>query len=44
MVNSNTLSAANDSKEVSHYLKLDGKKDLVGKSQLVQTEGSIRCN
>jgi hypothetical protein len=40
-VNSNTLSAINDTKiEVSHYLKLDGKIDLVGKSQLVQTEGS----
>jgi hypothetical protein len=30
LVNSNTLSAENDSKiEVSHYLKLDGKIDLV---------------
>lgn len=38
LVNSNTLSAINDSKiEVSQYLKLDGKIDLVGKSQLVQT-------
>jgi hypothetical protein len=38
LVNSNTLSAVNDSKiEVSSYLKLDGKIDLVGKSQLVQT-------
>ncbi|MDO8316248.1 MAG: LamG domain-containing protein, partial [Flavobacterium sp.] len=36
-VNSNTLSATNNSKiEVSHYLKLDGKIDLVGQSQLVQ--------
>jgi hypothetical protein len=26
--------------EVSHYLKLDGKIDLVGRSQLVQTEDS----
>jgi hypothetical protein len=26
--------------EISHYLKLDGKIDLVGRSQLVQTEGS----
>ena len=35
---SNTLSATNDSKiEISHYLKLNGKIDLVGKSQLVQT-------
>lgn len=42
LVNSNTLSAANDSKiEVSSYLKLDGKIDLIGKSQLIQTEGSI---
>jgi hypothetical protein len=31
LVNSDTLSAENDSKiEVSHYLKLDGKIDLVG--------------
>jgi hypothetical protein len=41
LVNSDTLSAENDSIEVSHYLKLDGKIDLVGKSQLIQTEGSI---
>ncbi|MGO4818210.1 LamG-like jellyroll fold domain-containing protein [Flavobacterium sp. W22_SRS_FP1] len=42
LVNSNILSAENDSKiQVSHYLKLDGKIDLVGKSQLIQTEGSI---
>jgi uncharacterized repeat protein (TIGR01451 family) len=42
LVNTDTLSAENDSKiEVSHYLKLDGKIDLVGKSQLIQTEGSI---
>lgn len=40
-VNSNTLSAGNDSKiEVSSYLKLDGKIDLVGRSQLVQTTES----
>ncbi len=40
-VNSNTLSATNDSKiEVSHYLKLDGKIDLVGRSQLIQKLGS----
>lgn len=26
--------------EVSHYLKLDGKIDLVGRSQLIQAEGS----
>ncbi|MES2728132.1 MAG: choice-of-anchor D domain-containing protein, partial [Bacteroidota bacterium] len=40
-VNSNTLSATNDSKiEISHYLKLDGKIDLVGRSQLVQKLGS----
>ena len=38
LVNSNTLSAIGDSKiEISSYLKLDGKIDLVGKSQLVQT-------
>lgn len=36
-VNSNTLSATNDSGlEITHYLKLNGKIDLVGKSQLVQ--------
>ena len=41
LVNSNTLSASNDSKmEVSHYLKLDGKLDLVGMSQLIQTLNS----
>ncbi|EIA07102.1 LamG-like jellyroll fold domain-containing protein [Flavobacterium frigoris] len=42
LVNSNMISAVNDSKiEVSKYLKLDGKIDLVGKSQLIQTEGSL---
>ncbi|MDD5150017.1 MAG: T9SS type A sorting domain-containing protein [Flavobacterium sp.] len=41
IVTINTLSAENDSKlEVSSYLKLDGKIDLVGKSQLVQTTES----
>jgi len=41
LVDSNTLSAANDSKiEISSYLKLDGKIDLVGMSQLVQTSES----
>jgi|GEM_PF-4903453 len=41
LVNSNTLSAANDSKiEISSYLKLDGKIDLEGKSQLLQTSES----
>ncbi|WP_396171686.1 LamG-like jellyroll fold domain-containing protein [Flavobacterium sp.] len=41
LVTSNTLSANNDSKiEVSSYLKLDGKIDLVGKSQLLQTTNS----
>ena len=41
LVESNTLSAVNDSKmEISSYLKLDGKIDLVGKSQLVQTADS----
>ena len=38
LVESNTLWANNDNKiEISHYLKLDGKIDLVGMSQLVQT-------
>ncbi|MEZ7503739.1 LamG-like jellyroll fold domain-containing protein [Flavobacterium sp. Arc2] len=42
LVGSNTLGANNDNKiEISHYLKLDGKIDLVSKSQLIQTEGSI---
>jgi uncharacterized repeat protein (TIGR01451 family) len=41
LVTVNTLSAVNDSKlEVSSYLKLDGKIDLVGKSQLLQTTNS----
>lgn len=41
IVSSNTLSATNDSKiEVSHYLDLDGKIDLVGESQLIQTLNS----
>lgn len=41
IVNSNTISATNNSKiEVSSYLKLDGKIDLVGKSQLLQTTDS----
>lgn len=40
-VNNNILSATNDSQiEVSHYLKLDGKIDLVGRSQLIQKLGS----
>lgn len=38
LVDSNTITANNDSKiEISSYLKLDGKIDLVGKSQLIQT-------
>ncbi|MFN3967859.1 LamG-like jellyroll fold domain-containing protein [Flavobacterium sp.] len=37
LVSNNTLTANNDTKiEISHYLKLDGKIDLAGKSQLVQ--------
>jgi hypothetical protein len=41
LVNSNILSAANDSKiEISSYLKLNGKIDLIGMSQLVQTTDS----
>ena len=40
-VTANTLSATNDTKiQVSHYLKIDGKIDLVGKSQLIQTTNS----
>ena len=42
LVNNNTLSANSDNKiEISHYLKLNGKIDLVNKSQLVQTQGSV---
>ncbi|MGM8361210.1 LamG-like jellyroll fold domain-containing protein [Flavobacterium sp. ARAG 55.4] len=41
VVNSNKISANNDSKiKISSYLKLDGKIDLVGKSQLIQTMDS----
>jgi hypothetical protein len=37
LVFNNTLTANNNTKiEISHYLKLDGKIDLVGKSQLLQ--------
>ncbi|WP_299684882.1 choice-of-anchor D domain-containing protein, partial [uncultured Dokdonia sp.] len=40
-IQSDELSIENDSKiEVSHYLKLDGVLDLVGESQLIQTENS----
>ncbi len=40
-VNANELTIGNDSKiEVSHYLELDGIIDLVGESQLVQTQDS----
>jgi hypothetical protein len=41
LVNSDTLSAENDSKiEVSHYLKLMENR-FSGESQLIQTEGSV---
>ncbi len=41
IVDTRTLSAANDSKlEISSYLRIDGKIDLIGKSQLIQTTGS----
>lgn len=40
-VANNTYSASNNSKvEITHYFKLDGKLDLVGKSQLIQLENS----
>lgn len=40
-VNTNTVFATNDSKiEVSHFLRLNGKIDLQGRSQLVQTFNS----
>jgi hypothetical protein len=40
-VDSNTLSATNDTQiEVSHYLKINGKIDLEGRSQLIQKLGS----
>lgn len=42
LVESNTLAANSNNKiEVTHYLKVNGKIDLVDKSQLIQTEGSI---
>ncbi|UFH46349.1 T9SS type A sorting domain-containing protein [Flavobacterium galactosidilyticum] len=41
LVENNTVTATNDTKiEVSHYLKLDGKIDLQGMSQLLQTTDS----
>lgn len=41
LVTGNTLSATNNSKiEVTHYLKLNGKIDLVAESQLIQTLNS----
>lgn len=40
-VSSNKITANTDTKiEVTHYLKLDGKIDLQGMSQLIQTNGS----
>ena len=40
-VNTAELTVGNNSKiEISHYLKLDGTMDLVGESQLIQTENS----
>ena len=42
LVESNTLNVNSNNKiEITHYLKVNGKIDLVGKSQLIQTEGSI---
>lgn len=42
MVDNNTLTANNNTKiEVSHYLKIDGKIDLEGQSQLLQTLNSV---
>ncbi|MFM2213266.1 MAG: hypothetical protein RL427_529 [Bacteroidota bacterium] len=41
IVKNNTLTANNDIKlQVSHYLKLDGKIDLVGRAQLIQINNS----
>lgn len=41
IVNNHTLFAANDTKiSVTHYLKLNGKIDLVGRSQLIQIANS----
>jgi hypothetical protein len=41
IVKNNTLTANNDIKlQVSHYLKLDGKIDLVGRAQLIQLTNS----
>ncbi len=40
-VNSNEFTVTGDKKlEVSHYLRLDGRIDLEGESQLIQTENS----
>lgn len=39
-LNGNTASNTGNAVTVSHYLKLDGKIDLEGESQLIQTEGS----
>jgi hypothetical protein len=37
LVSNNTYSVSNDTKiDITHYLKLDGKMDLVGRSQLIQ--------
>ncbi|KDN54304.1 LamG-like jellyroll fold domain-containing protein [Flavobacterium seoulense] len=42
LVNNNTLSANSNNKiEISHYLKLNGKIDLVNKSQLIQPLESV---
>jgi hypothetical protein len=41
IVDTNTYSVANDTRvEITHYLKLNGKIDLVGKSQLIQVINS----
>lgn len=41
VIDNNTLRIDNDSKlEVTHHLKINGKIDLVGKSQLIQTNNS----
>lgn len=41
IVNNHTIFAANDTKiSVTHYLKLNGKIDLVGRSQLIQIANS----
>jgi hypothetical protein len=41
LVNNNTYAVANDTKiDITHYFRLNGKMDLVGRSQLIQLQNS----